>query len=269
MSEKTKKIINIVVDVIVAIILAFVLILAISSISSKAKGYDGYTEIFGKAYIAVASDSMEGDNEDSFSKGDLIVIRLLSDDEKYHLEEGQVITFRTNQITNDDTYVLNSHRIIEAEARPDGNVYQYTTKGDNNSSADSSAVSASDIVGVYEGKAGGIGYMFLFMESSTGFFVCVVLPSLLVVVYFAVNLIVVVCREKKAQAVAANEAREQELEGAKKQAVDEERERMRAEILAELQAKDNAQQGGDANSDDANSDTSSPAHVDKKEEKKN
>jgi signal peptidase I len=237
MSEKTKKIINIVVDVVVAVVLVFVLILAISAITSKAKGYDGYTEIFGKAYVAVASDSMEGENEDSFSKGDLIVVKLLSDDEKKHLEVGQVITFRTNQITNDDTYVLNSHRIIEATASGDGCVYSYTTQGDNNASSDRSPVNYSDIVGVYSGKASSIGYMFLFMKSSTGFFVCVVLPSLLVVVYFAVNLILVLHSEKKLQTAAANEARKQELEGAKKQALDDERERMRAEILAELQSK--------------------------------
>jgi hypothetical protein len=85
-------------------------------------------------------------------------------------------------------------------------------------------VSVSKVVGQYTGKAGGIGHVMLFMNSSAGFFVCVVLPSLLVVVYFAVNLVLVILKEKKAQAVAAGAAKE------------DEKEKLRAELLAELAA---------------------------------
>ena len=67
--------------------------------------------------------------------------------------------------------------------------------------------------------------MFLFMSSSAGFFVCIVLPSLLVVAYFAVNLILVIRKEKKAQTI---EAEQSQLE---------ERERIRQELLAEMQAQ--------------------------------
>jgi signal peptidase I len=188
---------------------------------------------------------MEGENEDSFSKGDLIVVKLLSDDEKTHLEVGQVITFTTNQITDDDTYVLNSHRIVEASASNDGNVYSYRTRGDNNTSDDNYTVYYTNIVGVYQGKASGIGYLFLFMKSSAGFFVCVVLPSLLVVVYFAINLILVLRSEKKVQVAAANEARAQELDIAKKQAIEDERAKMRAELLAEIEAQKSQNKDGE------------------------
>jgi signal peptidase len=228
MSEKTKKIVNIVVDVVVAIVLVFVFILAISAITSKAKGYDGYSEIFGKAYVAVESDSMSGDGEDNFSRGDLIVIKTLSQDEVKDLKVGDIITFRTNQITDDDTFVLNTHRIVEIDNS--GSEIRFVTKGDHNVANDSGTVSASLVVGLYQGKASGIGHVFLFMRSSTGFFVCVVLPSLLIVVYFAINLVVVILKEKKLQSAAAQEEKQKEHDLIMEQA--------RAAVMAELAAKD-------------------------------
>jgi signal peptidase len=212
----------------VAIILVFVVILAVSAITSKAKGYDGYTEIFGRAYVGVESNSMKGDKEDNFSKGDVIVIKTLSQDEVSNLKVGDVITFRTNQITNDGTYYLNTHRITEV-IESNGSI-SFKTKGDNNDYEDSGTVAAAYVIGKFDGKASGIGYMFLFMRSSAGFFVCVVLPSLLVVVYFAVNLVIVIIKEKKSQATAEADAKQKEHDAIMEQA--------RAAVMAELAAKE-------------------------------
>lgn len=224
LSPKAKKIINIVVDVVVAIVLAFALLLAICTITSRSKGYDQYTEIFGKAYLAVQSDSMKGEKEDNFSKGDLIAIKTIKNDEARKLKVGDVITFRTNLITDDGRYVLNTHRIIEIYSGVEGDAASYKTKGDNNDSPDSGQVLATEVVGVYNGKAGGIGNVMLWMNSSAGFFVCVVLPTLLVVVYCAVNLVLVILKEKKTQTATAEQEKL------------DERERIRRELLAEMQS---------------------------------
>lgn len=227
MSPKTKKILNIVVDVVVAIVLAFALLLAICTISSKAKGYEQYTEIFGKAYLAVSSDSMEKDintgevKEDNFSKGDLITIRVVDIQEARKFKVGDIITYETKEIVENATR-LNTHRIVEIVGR-EGEATGYVTKGDANPGNDK-PILVSDVVGIYEGKAGGIGHVFLFMNSSTGFFVCVVLPTLLIVVYFAINLILVIRKEKKAQTA---QAEQEQLD---------EREKIRQELLAEMQA---------------------------------
>ena len=223
MSPKTKKIVNIVVDVVVAIVLAFAILITVCTITSKAKGYDQYTEIFGKAYLAVQSDSMKGDKEDNFSKGDLIVIKTVTPEEARDFKVGDIITFRTSNITDNNTMVLNSHRIIEVLGG-EGQAHTYITHGDNNLEGGNERVLVSEVVGVYQGKAGGIGHIFLFMGSSAGFFTCVVLPTLLIVVYFAVNLVLVIRKEKKAQSVEAEQAQL------------DERERIRQELLAEMQA---------------------------------
>lgn len=235
MSEKAKKIINIVVDVVVAIILVFVLILAISGISSKMKGYDGYTEIFGKAYVAVRTDSMAMDyntkevGEDNFAEGDLIAIKVLKGDARRQLKVGDIITFKFELDEATNTMALNTHRIVEIGGE-EGYATHYITKGDNTpDGSEDPTVFLDDIVGVYTGKASGIGHMFLFMNSSTGFFVCVVLPSLLVVAYFAVNLVLVILKERKVAAAAKADEMAHTLE--------DEKEKMRQELLAEMAAK--------------------------------
>ena len=220
LSPKAKRIINIVVDVVVAVILAFALILAVSTIVSKKKGYDQYTEIFGSAYLAVRSPSMTG----TFNQGDLIKIKTVKGSEASELDVGAVITFRT-RFRQNDKIVLNTHRIVEVVE--EGGVKKYRTQGDNretNPVPDAELVEIGDVVGIYQGKASGIGHVFLFMQTSTGFFVCVVLPTLLIVVYCAVNLVLVIRKEKKKQTAEAIVAKE------------DERERIRQELLAEMQA---------------------------------
>ncbi len=221
LSPKAKKIANIAVDIVCGIILVIALIFAISAISSKTKGYDQYTEIFGRSYLAVQSDSMKGDKKDNFSKGDLIVIKTIGDREARNLKVGDIISFKTSDITDDGTMVLNSHRIIKIVG-DEGEATAYVTHGDNNPEGSNERVLVTDVVGVYQGKASGIGHMFLFMSTSTGFFVCVVLPTLIVVAFAAVNLVLVILKEKKVQSVAAEDAKQAE------------REKMRAELLAEM-----------------------------------
>lgn len=227
LSPKAKKIVNIAVDIVCGLILVLALIFAISAISSKSKGYDQYTEIFGKSYLAVQSESMEKDyttgevRDDNFSKGDLIVIKILDDREARNLKVGDIITFRTRDITDNGTMVLNSHRIKEIVGG-EGEASAYITHGDNNPVGRDERVLVTDVVGVYQGKASGIGHMFLFMGTSTGFFVCIVLPTLIVVAFAAVNLVLVILKEKKVQTAAAEDAKEAE------------REKMRAELLAEM-----------------------------------
>lgn len=228
MSRRTKKVFNIVIDVLVAIILVLAVILAVSAITSRARGYDNYTEIFGRAYLAVESNSMSKQystgevKEDNFSKGDLIVIRVLDSEEARTLKVGDIITFQ--QGISDGKYVLNTHRIIEVKGE-EGYATSYVTHGDNNPDGANETVLLSSVVGVYQGKSGGIGNVMLFMGTSAGFFTCIVLPTLLVVVYCIANLVLVIRSEKKEQLAAADRQKE------------DERAKLREELLAEIKAQ--------------------------------
>ena len=223
MSDKAKKTVNLVANVVVIVILVVIAFITLNIILSSGKGY---TSIFGKAYVAVQSDSMEGTNPDSFNKGDLIKIKVLKDEEKNDLKVGDVITFKFRKDGNEE---LNTHRIIRINQTDEGDTITYVTQGDKaaglglNEQVES--VYPSTIVGKYTGtKLSGVGKVADFFHSQAGFFVCVVLPSLLIVAYFAVNLVLTI---RAAKAEAAVEEGEQE----------DEKERMRRELLAELRAE--------------------------------
>ena len=218
---RNKKVINIVVNVIVAIILVFVFILTLNIILS---GDKGYTSIFGTAYVSVESNSMKGDKADNFQKGDLLKIKILDEEEKKNLQPGDVITFWDNTIV-DNQLVLNSHRIIKVEKQSDGSV-RYETKGDNNLDADKTLIPDVTIVGIYEGKIGGLGNVVSWFHSSTGFFVCIVLPAFLIVAYFAFNLVMVLRERNK----VSDETK---------------KERLRQELLEELRAEGKLSAGND------------------------
>lgn len=218
---RNKKVINIVVNVIVAIILVFVFILTLNIILS---GDKGYTSIFSTAYVSVESNSMKGDKADNFQKGDLLKIKILDEEEKKNLQPGDVITFWDNTIV-DNQLVLNSHRIIKVEKQSDGSV-RYETKGDNNLDADKMLIPDVTIVGIYEGKIGGLGNVVSWFHSSTGFFVCIVLPAFLIVAYFAFNLVMVLRERNK----VSDETK---------------KERLRQELLEELRAEGKLSVGND------------------------
>lgn len=222
-----KKTVNRIVNVIVIVIFAIVLLITIGIFTSRGKGY---TNLFGTAMVAVRTDSMEGDNKDSFNKGDLLFVRILkSDEEKKALKVGDIITFYDQNMDGQ----LNTHRIVSEYAadgiKPEG----YHTKGDKalEGTHDGQEITAKMIVGVYEGRrVGWLGSVALFFQSSTGFLVCVVLPALLLVAYCVYDVVKNV-RERNREKLAAS--------------VESEKERMRAEILAELEKKDPEEKDGE------------------------
>jgi signal peptidase len=194
MKMNGKKVFNIVVNVVVAIILVMVAFITVNIITSGSKGY---TSLFGSALVSVESNSMKGDKADDFSKGDLLVIRVLSDEEKRSLQIGDVITFYD---TISGTRALNTHRVVEVVSAG-----VYRTAGDNNTNTltgevtwDETVRYADAIVGIYTGKKVAVlGSAVSFFHTTAGFFVCIVLPSLLIVAYCAFNLYRTV-RESKA-----------------------------------------------------------------------
>lgn len=218
--SKSEKIINI----IVAIILVIVFILTLNILLSAKKGY---VELFGSASIAVETDSMKGDKANSFNAGDIIKIKILKTEaEQKALKVGDIITYYDYDIQQGKR-VLNSHRIIEVINNTSAGTVSYRTKGDNNIAADFTAVMFSDVIGVYTSKIPNLGKVTLFFRSSTGFLVCVVVPSILIVFYCAF-LVYKNIKEKNKKEVEAT-------------LTAEEREKIKAELLKELQAEQDKQ----------------------------
>ena len=165
-----KTIINIV--LVIAIILAAVCTYT-SYVSTSG---NGVPSIFGLRVMSIQTESMYP----TMKPGDLIFDTAVKDTSE--LKIGDIITYWT---VIDGERVLNTHRITEIY---DGGGYLiFQTKGDNNTIEDSLTVHESEIVGQYNGmKIAGLGKLFDYLQTSTGFLIVVVIP---VAIFFLYHLI--------------------------------------------------------------------------------
>ena len=123
--------------------------------------------------LIVMSDSMYP----VIQKGDLIVCK---EADTGKLQVGDVITFY-DRVSLDNTVVV-THRITAVEQREDGTLL-FTTQGDANDSEDPNKTPAADVIGTYEMRFAGVGNIAMFMQSTPGLVVFVLVPILLLVGY--------------------------------------------------------------------------------------
>lgn len=162
-----KKVLGITGNVIFYALVVLILLFAVSNI--KVKKDDDIPSLFGRGYIAIITDSMEGENKDSFSKGDLIIVKVFKNDEqKKKLNEGDVITFYDFGLK-----ALNSHRIVELDKED----WTFKTKGDNENQIDMAVKELEDVKAVYVGKIKNVGKLIAYLQTPTGMALFIVLPT--------------------------------------------------------------------------------------------
>ena len=96
---------------------------------------------FGYKGLAVVSNSMVP----VFSKGDMIIVKKLSDEDKANLKKGDIIQY----IYSDKATII--HEIFEIGAKPDG-TRVYVTKGRNNEEIDKWYITDDLIMTIYQLK---------------------------------------------------------------------------------------------------------------------
>ena len=90
----------------------FVLVL-FSFATMKLKQKDDIANIFGRGFVSVLTDSMTGDQEDSFTVNDVIFVKLLDDESRALLKEGDIITYFSMEIPGLNIQGFITHRIVE------------------------------------------------------------------------------------------------------------------------------------------------------------
>lgn len=174
-SKKKHRIFFKIANIITVIIYFFVIMIAVAAITQTVLGYNYF---FGSTFIAVETNSMSGENEDSFNEGDMIVGRLLSSKKKKELQVDDVITYWT-KVGNQK--VFNTQRIIAID-NDNGDGIVYITKGDNK--PDHKVVPYHQVVAKYQYKVEGFGDVLLFLQGRSGFLILVVIPSVFAIAYF-------------------------------------------------------------------------------------
>lgn len=229
-SKPKKSPLSIVITVLTWMVVAFAVFVMIFTIVSVNVVGKNEAQIFGHRFYIVRTPSMSlsENNKDMdvhIDEGDIVITRIPSDQERYQLKVGDIITFISK---NEDTYGEPvTHMVMEVEIDPEtGRLIGYTTGGTNTGNKDEVVVEPDYILGIYVNKLPILGHFFAFLKTTPGYIVCILIPFLLLIGYQGVNCIRLFRRYKKEQMAEIQAERDQ---------IEEER-KASAEMLKELQA---------------------------------
>lgn len=218
LTDKQKKIINIVVTslqicIVILAITVSAIVLANPRMESSTVG-KGSVKL-----LPVLTNSMEGNNKDSFSEGDLVVAGKPKDASK--LEVGDIITYKF-RLSPDGKDRLNTHRIYKKLTNEKGEVY-FQTKGDAaaENDPDEGFVLASEVLAVYKYHLKGVGAAINKLQQPTNFLLIIVLPLALLFIYNIVLFVRMIMQAKLNKVKAENASLAIDEEEVKRRAIEE------------------------------------------------
>ena len=124
------------------------------------------------AYIIV-SKSMTP----TINVGDCVIIKRMNND-NYRI--GDIITYDMSDSNNPNFLV--THRVVNKRVIDSGDSF-YTTRGDNNNLVDTKQINTSDIYGKVLFKIPKLGLLFSFFNKPSNFFLWLLIPTILFLVY--------------------------------------------------------------------------------------
>lgn len=260
--EMTFFVLKIVGNVVFYFVLLLLLLFSIMNINAGSKN-GGFPNIFGKGFLSVQSNSMtklEGNKlpeeyDDfkiqQFSKGDLLYVDVVDAKRFQQLKVGDVVTFFDENIKN-----LNSHRIVYISYNAENQISAVSVQGDYSvsvegifdptdasrivqnqnlqSSGNVQTLTQSQVLGVTTGVSYGTGKVLDNLRQNwLGYFVVPVIIFLIVELFFVIKNVMALTHEKQRVALASD--KEQMMADLEAQ-----KEAMRAQILAELKAQEEA-----------------------------
>lgn len=244
--NKTQKIINTVKNVVVWLVVIVAVAMMIFTIFSVTTLNRNDRNIFGYRIYIVNSDSMA---KTDFKAGSLIFVKEV---DPSTLKEGDIISFISQNTASFNEVVTHKIRSVttDAEGKPGFVTYGTTTDVD-----DDTIVTYTYILGQYQGNIPFLGTFFNFMKTTVGYFVCIFIPFMLIIIYEGIRFFTLFRRYKKEQ------MEEVQKEKDKLQAEREENAKMLAELRAlkaqlESKAEDATEHKSDTESDnDSESDS--------------
>ncbi len=182
-------------------------------------------DLFGFKMYIVNSDSMSATD---FNAGDLILVKEV---DPSTLKAGDIVTFMSQDTDHFGETITHKIRklTIDAEGNPGFITYGTTTGVD-----DETIVTYPYVLGQYQSRIPALGTFFNFLKTTPGYFVCIFIPFMLIIIYEGVKFFNLFRRYKKEQ------MDEMEAERAK---IEEER-AANAKMLEELQALKAQLEGG-------------------------
>lgn len=246
--------VKIALNVVFYLLILLVLLFSISNIRAKNKN-DQIPNIFGKGYLNVLSDSMTGDNEDSFNTGDMIIVKIANKKNISKLEVGNIVTFYDYRLASNKGAgsALDTHRIVYID-KTNNDSYVYYTVGDkiakqlnfdaSKLNADNyltilnslgsnnyQAFGSTEIRGIYSGKWSGFGKT---IQAINNHFIAIIIVPVAILLIFEIGVLVLnIMRAREEKLKLEMKETSQELANQETISTDE-KEKLKAELRAEL-----------------------------------
>jgi signal peptidase len=230
--EKTNKVTKVLKIILNSFFYVIIFVLVLFSFANmKLKQKDDIANIFGRGFVSVLTDSMTGDQKDSFTVNDVIFVKLLDDNSRALLTEGDIITYFSMEIPGLNIQGFITHRIVEI-FELEGETF-IVTQGDKAGSIPDDPINIKDAIAVYTGKWEGVGSALKYLQTPTGFALFVIIPVAIILMVEGVFLIrnIIIVNNEKLKEKLQSEPQNTDFD------VEAEKEKIRKQILEELKAQ--------------------------------
>lgn len=231
-----KKALEIAKSVLVWVVVAFAVIMMIFTLISVNTLDQNERGLFGFKFFIAQSDSMAATD---FDAGDIVIAKKV---DVKDLREGDIITFVSQNPENYGETV--THKIRKVMVDKNGGV-AFVTYGTTTNTDDAELATA--IVGKYVGRIPNMGQFFMFLKTTPGYIICILLPFLLLIISQGIKCIRLFKTYKQEQML--------EMETERKKITEEhaENQRLMAELLelkAQLEKKGKEESTNDSDKND-------------------
>ena len=239
-----KKVLSIAKNVFVWLMVALAVCMMIFTVVSVTTFDRTDRSLFGLKAFIVLSDSM---SKTDFDAGDLVLVKEV---DPSTLKEGDIIAYTSQNTSNYGETVTHKIRKLTTDANGEAGFITYGTTTDTD---DETVVTYSYVLGKYKTHIPKVGKFFMFLKTTPGYIVCILIPFLLLILIQGLNCIHLFRRYKREQMAEMNEERAKiEEERAESQKMMAELQALKAQ-LAEKDSQNNdsemntAEKGADGN----------------------
>ena len=230
-----KKVLNIIKNIFVWLMVALAVCMMIFTVVSVNTFDRSDRSLFGFKAFIVLSDSM---SKTDFDAGDLVLVKEV---DPATLKEGDIIAYTSQNTSNYGETVTHKIRKLTTDANGEPGFITYGTTTDTD---DETVVTYPYVLGKYTTNIPKVGRFFMFLKTTPGYIVCILIPFLLLILIQGLNCIKLFRRYKLEQMAEMKEERAK---------IEEERaesQKMMAELLAlkaQLAEKENQNNDSEMN----------------------
>lgn len=175
-TKQIKNPLNLAISIVCIFLIVVLSVILIGNVTFIIKGAldpDTPPTVFGIIPLVALSGSMDGNMEDSFGAGSMVIMTKPKD-----IQIGDIIAFRDPSAKE---LVIVSHRVVDMY--PQDGETRYVTKGDANNTNDLGTIGEADLIGKYAFHIEKLGDFALFMREPIGMLLFIGLPVLAFILY--------------------------------------------------------------------------------------